>query len=309
MLEVITLIISVVGMGYFGNKAVERAEHLALVFGVPTIFIGLFVVSIGTDLPEVFNSIVSSVLGHGDINVGDSLGSCLVQISLVLGLLPFLASKVDMKNINIWALIPITLIAFLSLFILISDGSITRLDGFLLISTFFVLAYLMRRGTHKIERIIEKRNQVIKNSIILILHFAMVGFFAYLAIDSIVSLSGRSNIPEFFISFFVTSIGTSLPELAVSTVAIRRGKPEIAVGNAIGSTIFDATFSIGIGPLIAPISITAVFVDILIPFVAFVSLFVLFFLALRKKLGKLEGVVLIFLYLLSYFALVYFGIV
>jgi len=107
ILALIGLIAGLALLAYSGEKAVEHSVSIALEWGLPPLLIGLLLVSLGTDLPEIINSIISSALGHGDINIGDSLGSVLTQMTLILGLTPFLGGKFKVKKKEIAISTPI----------------------------------------------------------------------------------------------------------------------------------------------------------------------------------------------------------
>ena len=146
---------------------------------------------------------------------------------------------------------------------LMADGFISRLDALILISCWLVgSVYLWRRVPHgrQLELELEpddraKRYHVVGTLVALV--FVVGG--AALAVNGIIGLAEEFGVPEFIISFFGASIGTSLPELVVMVAAVRRGEPDLAIGDAVGSSFADATLSLGSGPLIAPTAITASF--------------------------------------------------
>ncbi|KPV62474.1 MAG: putative membrane protein [Candidatus Bathyarchaeota archaeon BA2] len=132
------------------------------------------------------------------------------------------------------------------------------------------------------------------------LGFVGVTIGSLIVIESVITLSAVFHISEYFISFFVVAIGTSLPELAVNFTAIRKSQYELMIGNTIGSCMFDASFSIGIGPLFFPVRVAGKLVMVTGLYAMFVSTVVILTLALREKVGKKTGAFFIFLYLLSY---------
>jgi len=309
MLEIILglsgLIAGLAILAYSGDKAVEHSVIIALEWGVSPLMIGLLLVSLGTDLPEIVNSILSSALGHGDINVGDSLGSVLAQISLILGLLPFLAGtfKVKMKEVGI-----IGACEILALMLAVSigeKGKISRINGLFLVASWPIFLLLIRSATAKnaveeeqIETPTDQRH--FHHFWIAALGFAGVTIGSLIVIESVITLSSAFHISEYLISFFVVAIGTSLPELVVNFTAIRKSQYELMIGNTIGSCLFDACFSIGIGPLIFPIKVTGKLVMVTGFYAIFVSTIVTLTLVLREKVDKVTGAFFIILYLLSY---------
>jgi len=135
------------------------------------------------------------------------------------------------------------------------------------------------------------------------LGFIGVAIGAYIVIQSVIALSAVFQISEYLISFFLVAIGTSLPELVVDLTAVRRQQYKLAMGDIIGSCIFDACLSIGIGPLISPITVSGELATITGLYAIFGSIMVILTLALREKVDGISGAFFIFLYLLSYLIL------
>jgi cation:H+ antiporter len=308
LVPILVLIVGLALLAFSSDMAVEHSVSIASALGASPLMIGLILVSIGTDLPEVANSIVASKVGHGDINVGDSLGSILAQITLVLGLLPFLVGtfKVERKEVGIMGACQV-----LALIIAVSmteKGYITRMNAFLLVASWMIFMLIVRNVTKK--EAAEKKHTAPSTDRRHFYHFrrAVLGFVgiaigAYVVIQSVIALSAVFHISEYLISFFVVAVGTSLPELVVDLTAIRRSQYELAIGNTIGSCIFDACFSIGIGPLIFPTAVSGGLATITGSYAILVSTAVILTLALREKVDKISGVFFIFLYLLSYLML------
>ena len=142
--------------------------------------------------------------------------------------------------------------------------------------------------------------KLFRHFVIAVIGYVGVAIGAYVVVNSVVALSAEAHIPEYLISFFVVAIGTSLPELAVDLTAVRRKQYEIAIGDAIGSCIVDAGLSIGIGPLIFPITVSARLAETTGLYALLASIVVLFVLAVRQKLDRKAGVFFIILYGLSY---------
>lgn len=176
---------------------------------------------------------MSSSAGHGDLNAGDSVGSVMTQITLVLGILPFAGGRLDVGPYRA-AIVPLLSVAALVAGIfLVADGNLSRTDGAAL-----VLAWALATA-------------VAAASLLL------VAAGAGAAVKAMTELSLLAGIPEYLISFFGSSVGTSLPEMVVTIVALRQGQRDIALGDVFGACLMDATLSIGVGPLIAPTAVTA----------------------------------------------------
>ena len=293
-------------LAYSGDKAVEHSSIIALELGIPPLMIGLLLVSLGTDLPEIINSIISSALNHGDINVGDSIGSVLAQMALVLGLLPFLAGPFKVKRKEVGIIGACEILALMLAVSIAEKGNISQINGLFLVASWPIFLLLIRSATAK--NVTEKEEQVLPHTSqrrlhhfgVAILGFVGVAIGSLIVIESVITLSSVFQISEYLISFFVVAIGTSLPELVVDLTAIRKKQYELAIGDAIGSCIVDACFSIGIGPLIFPIEVTGKLVMVTGLYAIFVSTVVILTLTLREKVDKITGAFFIFLYLLSY---------
>ena len=287
------------------TNAVENTINIASALRVSPLMIGLIVVSLGTDFPEMVNSIVSSSLGHGDINVGDSLGSVLTQMTLVLGILALVGRqiKVDRNEVvTLGAAEILTLIASLSM---VEKGYITWMNAAFLVVSWPILLLLTRNIAKDSSIPPSGSNRRLSyHLVVAILAFVGVAVGSYIVIQSVIVMSAVLHVSEYFISFFVVAIGTSLPELAVDLIAIRKKQYEIAIGDVIGSSIIDAGFSIGIGALFfSPLRLTSRFAEITGLYFLFASFVVLVVLAWRRRLDTKAGLLCIVLYAFSYLTL------
>ena len=308
LVPILALIAGLALLAFSSDTAVEHSVSIASALGASPLMIGLVLVSIGTDLPEVANSIISSTAGHGDINVGDSLGSVLAQITLVLGLLPFLVGTFKVKRKEVLVIGACEVLALIIAVSMAEKGYITRMNALLLVASWLIFMLIVRNVTG--NKGTEERRAAPSTDRRYFYHFrrAVLGFVgvaigAYVAIQSVIALSSVFHISEYLVSFFVVAVGTSLPELVVDLAAIRKSQYELAIGNTIGSCIFDACFSIGIGPLIFPIVVSGRLATITGSYAILVSIAVILTLALREKVDKISGALFIFLYSLSYLTL------
>ncbi|NIR87427.1 sodium:calcium antiporter [Candidatus Bathyarchaeota archaeon] len=287
------------------DKAVVHSVKIASALRVSPLMIGLVLVSIGTDLPEIANDVISSALGHGDITIGDSLGSVLTQITLVLGLLPFLGGMFKVKRREVAVIGTCEILALILVVSIARTGHISSISALFLVASWPIFMMITRKVTAKNAP--EKKRVVPRTDrrpsyhfVVASLGFIGVAIGAYVVIQSVITLSATFHVPEYFISFFAVAIGTSLPELIVDLTAIRKKQYELAIGDAIGSCIVDATLSCGIGPLFFPIDVTGELAMITGLYALFGSIVVISTLTLREKLDKKAGTLFIVLYLLSY---------
>lgn len=241
------------------QRAVVHARATAVALGIPPFLVGLVLVSIGTDLPEMANSVVAHLEGEGDINVGDSVGSALTQYTLVLGLFPFFAGSLKIVRREILVVGTMTVMAFGLVLAVVADGRLSRLDGVALIAAWLgatiVLIRLHPRRIAQAARPVRKVGSR-RHPALALIALALVGLGATVAVRALIRISELTGVPEFLIAYFGASIGTSAPELAVTLTALARGAPAIAIGDALGSSLLDATLSIGAGPLVAAADVT-----------------------------------------------------
>jgi len=308
LVPVLVLIAGLILLVFSSDTAVEHSVDIASALGVSPLIIGLVLVSLGTDLPEVINSILASQMGHGDINVGDSLGSILAQITLVLGLMPFLVGTFKVKKKEVLIIGVCEILALIIALSIVEKGYITRVNAFFLILSWLLFMLIVRSFTK--NKNIKQENRTPSSDRRYFYHFrrAALGFAgiaigAYFVIQSVIAISEIFHISEYIVSFFVVAIGTSLPELFVNVTAARKKEYELTVGNTVGSCIFDACFSIGIGPLIFPISVSGNLAMITGVYALFGSIMVILMLAFKEKVDRKTGVFFIALYLSSYIML------
>ena len=304
---VLPIILLALGMGILtvsSSKTVDHSVILACNWRIPPIVIGLVLVSIGTDFPEIMNSIISSSLGYGSINIGASIGSAFAQLTLILGIIALSLRKFEVNRKEVFVIGLSILFTSIFSLLLILDGYISRYDGLFLIISWVFIALIIRRIAKKDFSCPPRRGSDSKKSgfnlLIVILGFVGVAIGTYMVIESILEITRIFGISEFFASFFIASIGTSLPELAVALTAIRKGQQELAIGDIMGSSLLDTSVSIGIGPLLFPTLISggpaiASWVFTIVSF-----LVVTLLLSWRGRVDKKTGFICLGLYLLSY---------
>ena len=298
------LIIGLALLAISAEKAVAHSIGVATALKLSPLMIGLVVVSLGTDFPEIVNSIISSAMGHVDINVGDSFGSVLTQMTLVLGLLPFIGGAFKVKREEIAVMGACEVLAFIASVSMVEKGYISRMNAFFLVAS-WPLLMLITRNMMKSPPSLNKTNRKrwSHHLLLSVLGFIGVAGGAYITVQSVIALSATLSIPEYLVSFFIVAFGTSLPEIVVDLTAIRRKQYEIAIGDAIGSSIIDAGFSIGIGTLFFPGTVTASLAEKTGLYALMCSIVVVMILALRQKHDRKSGLLFIMLYALAYLAI------
>lgn len=247
----VVLVVCVVGTSFASRQAVTSALRITEASRLSPAFVGLTVMSIGTDLPEIANSLISSATNHGDVNVGDSMGSVLTQVTLVLGLLCIFGGKISAERNFIISVGLAGFSASVLVFVLVQDNELSHLDGIILILLWLGMTILLGNSEMKPSESLTDGTGALGADILKsLVWLGLVGAFAYGVVESFLQLAESFGIPEFVGSFVALSLGTSLPELAVDWTAIRRGASSMAVGDIFGSSFVDATLSIGAGPAV-----------------------------------------------------------
>ncbi|MEE9378873.1 MAG: hypothetical protein V3V33_12650 [Candidatus Lokiarchaeia archaeon] len=295
--------------------AVKHSAILAAALGISPLIIGITLVSIGTDIAEIFNSIISCSLGHGDIDVGDSVGSDLTQLTLVFGLLPLITGVIYIHRKDIIILGACEILSLIVIFTIVEKGYITRLNAILMVGSLGIYIWLIYNANK--ESIMERVEMIEKieapkskkfHLLIAGLGFGGVTLASYMIVESVIIISSVLNIHEYIISFFIVAVGTSLPELAVDINALRLKHHSIAIGDIVGSCIVDSTLSIGIGQVLFPQAVTASLAVPTVLYTLIASLIVFVTIATRRKIDKKAGILFISLYFLSYVFLFAFWI-
>ena len=300
-LGIALLIFGVSLLTFSAEKAVGHSISVASALGVSPLMIGLIVVSLGTDFPEITNSIISSAFGHGDINVGDSFGSILAQMTLVLGLLALVGGRFKVRREEITVMGACEILALIASVSMVEKGYISWINAVFLVASWPLLMLITKNIMKKPDVTPHIEQKPSFHLMLATVGFIGVAIGSYIVISSVIALSATLHVPEYLISFFIVAIGTSLPELVVDLTAIRKKQYEIAIGDAIGSSIIDAGFSIGIGPLLfGKIAVSGRLAETTGLYALFCSFVVISILALRKKLDTKAGVLFIILYFLAY---------
>ncbi len=303
-LLIIGFIILIKGADFF----VDGASGVASNFKVSKMLIGLTIVSFGTSAPEFAVSIKSLISGSGDIVLGNVIGSNILNILLIIGLSAIFHS-LNVKNTTVKKELPITIMITSAFAVLLSDrifdssfnNSFTRGDGLILVIFFGVfLYYLISMARNKIE----EDNQIdisLKKSIVLTI-IGLIGIVlgSNFVVDSASYIAKYLGVSERIISLTIIALGTSLPELVTSVTATRKGEYDIAIGNVVGSNIFNIGVVVGVPVLlfggIGTISFT--YLDLIIMIMASFLLFIFSF--NDRKITRREGIIFLLIFFIYY---------
>ena len=311
MIEIILaffiLIIGIIFIIFCSVKALKHSVILATALGVSPLIIGVTLVSIGTDIPEIVNSIISCALGHGDIDVGDSVGSDLTQLTLVFGILPLITGVIWVHRKDIIILGACEILSLIVIYTVVEKGYFTRLNAIFMVGSLGIYIWLIfnaNKGSilermELIEKVEAPKSKKL-HFLVAMLGFGGVALASFMIVRSVVFISTMLNVNEYIISFFIVALGTSLPELVVDVNALRLGYHSIAIGDIVGSCIVDSTLSIGIGQALFPQAVTASLAVPTVLYTIFCSLIVFTMIAARKKVDRKAGILFISLYFISY---------
>ncbi len=292
---------------FSANWLVEGASSIAKRWGVSDLVIGLTIVAFGTSAPELTVNVFSALEGSTDIAIGNVLGSNIANIFLILGISALIFPLSIQKNTT-WKEIPLSLLAAVVLGILANDqiidnsplnSEVSRIDGLVLLSFFLIfLVY-----TFEISRNQDESDETIKHmslwkAIVLVLVGLLGLYFGgkYL-VEGAINIATALGMSERLIGLTIIAIGTSLPELATSVVAAFRKKADIAIGNIVGSNIFNIFFILGTTAVIKPLPFNpAANIDLVITILASLMLFLTTFTLGRRRVDRVEGGVFVMIY-------------
>lgn len=294
---------------YGANILVDSASALAKRYNIPNIVIGLTIVAFGTSAPELVVNVFSAVEGNTSLALGNVIGSNIFNVAGILGISAIIY-PLTVKSNTTWIEVPLAFLAALLVIIIANDGLIdrspesiiSRTDGIILLLFFIIfLAYnfqLTRKGDFS-EEIQVKNMKAGKAFLLIVAGIALLVAGGRMIVYSAVELATLWGMPERIIGLTIVSVGTSLPELATSVVAARKKNTDIAVGNIVGSNIFNIFFILGLTAVIEPVRFQAAAqVDLLLNLVLGLLLFVFIFTGKGRRLERWEGIIFICIYLL-----------
>jgi len=325
----LTIILFIIGFVFLIKGAdimIDGSSSIAKKYGLSTFFIGLTIVAFGTSAPELIISVLASAKGSTGIALGNIIGSNISNTLLILGIAAIICPLV-IKKATVNKEIPFSLLAVLALGILVNDflvngytpEGLSRADGLILILFFSIFLYYTFGITKSKKNIFKKTVGEIKEekleiysnkTAISMILFGLIGLAigGRWIVNGAIEIARLLSLSEAFIGLTIVAIGTSLPELAASATAAYKGKTDIAVGNVVGSNIFNILWVLGLSSVISTISYNPVLnVDLLI--LIFITILLLFLIYVGKKniLGKWEGAVLISLYVFYIIFLIWRG--
>ncbi len=282
---------------------VDGASSIAAKFKVPSLIIGLTVVSLGTSAPEAAISISASISGSNSISLGNVIGSNIFNLLMVIGLTAIVIPLTTDEDI-IKRDMPINIFATGALAIIMIDGMIMWYEAVILLASLGIYLFTVIRGALRNPVPGEGKRQYswILSIIMVVGGLAAIVFGGDFVVENAKIIAANFGMSETLIGLTVVAFGTSLPELVTSLIAARKGEAGIAIGNAVGSCLFNILFILGITGIIKPLTAES---DLIVDtcFLALIAVAVYIFAAKDKKIGRLEGTVCVALYL-SYTAFI-----
>ncbi|HRH23028.1 MAG TPA: calcium/sodium antiporter [Candidatus Magasanikbacteria bacterium] len=307
---ILSIFLLLVGLGILivgGESLVRGASSIAKRLKVAPIVIGLTIVAFGTSAPELAVNLFSAFQGSTDIAIGNIIGSNIANILLILGICAMMRTIRVQKN-TVWKEIPLALLAVLLVFVMahdrILDGgttdALTRTDGLALMGIFAIFLYYTF-GIAKVSGEADKDEVKLYSTpistLLIIGGLAGLVFGGKILVDNAIVLAQLAGMSEALIGLTIVAVGTSLPELVTSIIAVRHGQDDLAVGNIVGSNIFNILWILGLTASILPLPISpAGQIDVLVNIGATLLLFFFMFIGTKHRLNRWQGLMFVLIY-------------
>lgn len=298
-MDYIIFLVAMSALVYGADFIIKESERIALHFKISHFVIGATLVAFGTSLPEMAASMMAASHGKTDMAVANVVGSVIFNITLVLGIVFMIAKSMQPKrNLfaqdSAWVVVPVVIF-----FIMIQDGVIGRVDGLLFLLMMVSYLFFLFKGSKEdlsdeIDESLTQKFNWLKTAALLSIGFVLTIGGANFVVESGTNIARSLEVSEWIIGIFLISLGTSLPELVVSLVAIKKGNAEMSIGNIIGSNVANFSMVLGASSLIKPLSVNLESTSFDMFIMAGASLILLFIIA-NKLYNKAGGIFLLIL--------------
>lgn len=306
MPTLLILIISFIALLWAANHLVLGASDLAHRFELPPLVVGLTIVALGTSLPELFFSIVDSFKDQDNLTLGNSIGSNIANIGLVLGITIILKPKA-LNYHNLRKTYPILIIAMLFVYSLILDGYLSHIDGCLMLLACLIIIsafiYLAHHATPKDPVVNQFKTAMVStrslktNITNIVLGLVILPISSKYIVTSTTELASWMHMNELAIGLTIQAIGTTLPELSTAILAAIKGEEDLAVGTILGSNIYNLLLILAFPALINPSKINSIILWRDMPIMIFLAIFLVFLnYNYKKSLSPWHGGVLVLVY-------------
>ena len=302
-MSIILLIIGFILLIKCADLFVDGCSNVAKSLGIPSLIIGLTIVAFGTSAPEAAVSITASLKGMNDISIGNVVGSNICNLLLVLGLSGLFGGLTAKRKIItrdfVYAIFASIVMLILSFGFFVPSGNsgvITRTNGWILLCFLGIYLYALLGDALRSARSKEEKTEFkIKDVFLIIIGLVGIILGGQLVVNNATDIAEMFNVSQNVIALTIVAIGTSLPELVTSVVAARKGEVDIAIGNVVGSNIFNIFFILGISSAISPITFGfETFIDIIVMVFASVMVYVL--LLKNNRIGNKKGIIMLLSY-------------
>ena len=301
--SMILVLIGVVLLVKGADLLVSASSNIAKRYHIPEIIIGLTIVSIGTSMPELFVSLTSAMDNHSDIAIGNVIGSNIANLLLILGISSIIKAIPFKKETMVFEVPMCMFFTLIFLFFCNTQNIINRFEASILIIGFilfiiYTIIMAKRDEKHYIEDV-NTNESILKNGFYVLLGITALKIGGDLAVDNAVLIAKFFRISEKIIGITVLAIGTSLPELVTSVSAAMKGKTDIAIGNIIGSNIFNILLIIGVSALLNPIEYNISYnYDFMVLIISIVLLSIFPYIPPKNKMSRTNGIVYLTIYVL-----------
>lgn len=304
-MDFVIFIAAMTALIYGAEFIIKESERIALHFNISHFVIGATLVAFGTSLPEMAASMMAAGQGKSEMAVANVVGSVIFNITLVLGVVFFISKKMvpnrDLFSLDsAWVIIPLVIF-----FIMIQDGNISRIDGILYL--LLMVSYLIFLFTYSREDLegdidedlAKEKFNWIKTILLLMVGFVLTIGGANFVVESGANIARVFGVSEWIIGIFLIALGTSLPELVVSLVAIKKGNAEMSIGNIIGSNVANFSMVLGAASIVNPLTVDLVATkfDMLIMVAASITLLFILANKLYNKAGSIFLLIILALFI------------
>ena len=319
-IQILLLVIGLATLLGGAEFLIRGASSISKSLGIPAIVIGLAIVAFGTSTPELIVNVFSAISGDTGLAVGTIVGGNIANVFLILGISSLIA-ELNVKRNTVWREIPFAILSGFIIFLMGFDwffdqsagGVISRVDGFILLAFFALFVYytyeLFLKGEDDVgvaeesDVAIYSRN---KSLILMVGGFICLFLGGKLLVDQAEVLALNAGLSSALVGLTIVAVGTSLPELATTLVATRKGHHDIAIGTIIGSNIFNIFFVLGLTAVIHPLPIPPeTRIDIFVCLLSTIFLFLAMFIGKKFKLERWQGALFLFGYVVYTIYLIY----
>lgn len=302
-----SVMLGLIALVWSADKFVSGSSQIAKFYGVPPLVIGMVIVGFGTSAPEMIVSAIASYQGSPGIALGNAFGSNITNIALILGLTTIL-KPISVHSQVLKKELPILIVVTLICGFLIYDLSLSRIDAVFLIFIFSLVMFWTMKGNQsksedsfglEVELELNQSDESIKKSFFnLSIGLVLLITSSRILVHGATAIAISLGVSDLIIGLTIVAVGTSLPELASSIIAAKKGESDIALGNVIGSNLFNTLAVLGIAGLINPLTVDQAILKRDLALMTFLTIILFLFSVTSSKIGRVKGGILLIVYIL-----------